>query len=59
MALHNMVQVQDIDEDLEGEVTEECGKFGAVEKVIIYQEKQVGVVSVLKLIAIDLNSNLA
>jgi len=41
MILRNMVTVDDIDEDLEGEVTEECGKFGNVEKVIIYQEKQV------------------
>nr|CAB3265311.1 poly(U)-binding-splicing factor PUF60-like [Phallusia mammillata] len=40
MVLHNMVNVEDIDDDLEGEVTEECGKFGAVERVIIYQEKQ-------------------
>ena len=35
-----MVGVEDIDEDLESEVTEECGKFGNVRKVIIYQEKQ-------------------
>ncbi|XP_044514254.1 poly(U)-binding-splicing factor PUF60-like isoform X2 [Gracilinanus agilis] len=40
MILRNMVDPKDIDEDLEGEVTEECGKFGAVNRVIIYQEKQ-------------------
>ncbi|NWX10222.1 PUF60 factor, partial [Caloenas nicobarica] len=28
------------DDDLEGEVMEKCSKFGAVNKVIIYQEKQ-------------------
>lgn len=35
-----MVGPEDIDDDLEGEVTEECGKFGAVNRVIIYQERQ-------------------
>ena len=40
MILRNMVDAQDIDEDLESEVTEECGKFGAVNRVVIYQEKQ-------------------
>ncbi|XP_075437234.1 poly(U)-binding-splicing factor PUF60 isoform X2 [Ascaphus truei] len=40
MVLRNMVDPHDIDDDLEGEVTEECGKFGAVNRVIIYQEKQ-------------------
>ncbi|XP_061877374.1 poly(U)-binding-splicing factor PUF60 isoform X3 [Entelurus aequoreus] len=40
MVLRNMVGPEDIDDDLEGEVTEECGKFGSVNKVIIYQEKQ-------------------
>ncbi|CAK8689996.1 unnamed protein product [Clavelina lepadiformis] len=40
MVLCNMVDVEDIDEDLESEVTEECGKFGSVNRVIIYQEKQ-------------------
>lgn len=38
--LRNMVTVNDLDDDLESEVTEECGKFGHVNKVIIYQEKQ-------------------
>nr|XP_039271712.1 poly(U)-binding-splicing factor PUF60-like [Styela clava]XP_039271713.1 poly(U)-binding-splicing factor PUF60-like [Styela clava] len=40
MKLCNMVSVEEIDEDLEAEVTEECGKFGVVKKVIIYKEKQ-------------------
>ncbi|XP_061660641.1 poly(U)-binding-splicing factor PUF60 isoform X4 [Syngnathoides biaculeatus] len=40
MVLRNMVGPEDIDDDLEGEVTEECGKFGSVNRVIIYQEKQ-------------------
>ncbi|XP_017488412.1 PREDICTED: poly(U)-binding-splicing factor half pint-like [Rhagoletis zephyria] len=38
--LRNMVGAEDIDNDLESEVTEECGKYGNVRKVIIYQEKQ-------------------
>ncbi|XP_070774350.1 poly(U)-binding-splicing factor PUF60a [Enoplosus armatus] len=40
MVLRNMVGPDDIDGDLEGEVTEECGKFGQVKRVIIYQERQ-------------------
>ena len=40
MVLKNMVGVEDLDEDLESEVTEECSKYGNVEKAIIYQEKQ-------------------
>jgi len=35
-----MVGVEDLDEELESEVTDECGKFGNVKRVIIYQEKQ-------------------
>lgn len=35
-----MVSVEDIDSELESEVTDECGKYGAVKKVIIYQERQ-------------------
>lgn len=38
--MRNMVGPEDIDNDLESEVTEECGKYGNVRKVIIYQEKQ-------------------
>ena len=40
MILRNMVGPEDIDEDLENEVTDECSKYGNVERVIIYQEKQ-------------------
>lgn len=40
MVLRNMVGPEDLDEELETEVTEECGKYGHVNRVIIYQEKQ-------------------
>ncbi|KPM08253.1 poly(U)-binding-splicing factor PUF60-like protein [Sarcoptes scabiei] len=40
IVLRNMVSVEDIDSELESEVTDECGKYGAVKKVIIYQERQ-------------------
>lgn len=40
VVLKNMVGVEDLDDDLESEVTDECGKFGTVNRVIIYQEKQ-------------------
>ena len=40
MVLRNMVGPDDLDEELESEVTDECGKFGNVNRVIIYQEKQ-------------------
>ena len=35
-----MVTVEDLDEELEEEVTSECSKYGTVERVIIYQERQ-------------------
>ena len=35
-----MVDIDDLDEELEEEVTGECSRFGTVERVIIYQEKQ-------------------
>jgi len=38
--LRNMVGPEDVDEDLENEITEECGKYGEVEQVVIYNEKQ-------------------
>ena len=40
VVLRNMVGIEDLDDDLEGEVTEECGKFGQVNRVVIYQERQ-------------------
>jgi len=35
-----MVGPEDLDDDLESEVTEECSKYGDVERAIIYQERQ-------------------
>ena len=35
-----MVSVEEVDEDLEEEITEECTRFGEVSRVIIYQERQ-------------------
>lgn len=35
-----MVGIEDLDDDLESEVTDECGRYGVVNRVIIYQEKQ-------------------
>lgn len=40
LVLRNMVTIEEIDEDLEEEVTEECSRFGEVNRVIIYQERQ-------------------
>ena len=40
MVLQNMVTEEDVDEDLEEEVTSECSKHGSVERVVIYQERQ-------------------
>jgi len=34
------VSVEEVDEDLEEEITEECTRFGEVSRVIIYQERQ-------------------
>jgi len=40
MILRNMVGSDDVDEDLESEVVDECSRYGNVNRVIIYQEKQ-------------------
>ncbi|CRK94545.1 CLUMA_CG008047, isoform B [Clunio marinus] len=38
--LRNMVGPEEVDDALQEEIQDECSKFGAVEKVIIYKEKQ-------------------
>jgi len=40
LCLKNMVGSEEVDEQLQEEIEEECGKYGDVENVIIYQEKQ-------------------
>merc|ERR1719186_1685873 len=40
LLLKNMVGPEDVDEDLQAEIEEECNKYGKVENVIIYQERQ-------------------
>ncbi|KAL5022515.1 hypothetical protein ScPMuIL_001670 [Solemya velum] len=40
LILRNMVGPEDLDDELKSEVTDECGKFGVVSRVIIYTEKQ-------------------
>lgn len=34
------MDAEDLDEELEEEVTGECSKYGTVQRVVIYQEKQ-------------------
>jgi len=40
VCLKNMVGAEEVDEQLQEEIEEECSKFGEVENVIIYQERQ-------------------
>ena len=35
-----MVGPEDVDEELQEEIQEECSKYGRVENVVIYQERQ-------------------
>ncbi|CAI7796018.1 unnamed protein product [Closterium sp. NIES-53] len=37
IVMRNMVTPEEVDDDLQSEVTDECGKFGKVERVVIYQ----------------------
>merc|ERR1719479_241271 len=38
--LRNMVSPEEVDDDLQDEISDECSKYGDVERVIIYQERQ-------------------
>ena len=40
LVLRNMVSAEDVDESLQEEIEEECNRYGKVENVIIYQEKE-------------------
>lgn len=40
MVLRNMLSADEIDGEVEAEVTEECENYGTVRKVVIYQERQ-------------------
>jgi len=40
ICLRNMVTPEEVDEELQEEISDECSKYGEVERVIIYQERQ-------------------
>merc|ERR1712088_828965 len=40
LLLKNTVDPDEVDEELHDEIQQECGKYGKVENVVIYQEKQ-------------------
>lgn len=40
LCLRNMIKADELDGEVEAEVTEECENYGKVTKVVIYQEKQ-------------------
>ena len=40
LCLKNMVASEEVDEQLQEEIEEECSKYGDVENVLIYQERQ-------------------
>ena len=40
LCLKNMVASEEVDEQLQEEIEEECSKYGQVENVLIYQERQ-------------------
>jgi len=40
LLLRNMVSHEEVDEELQNEIEEECNKYGKVQNVIIYQERQ-------------------
>lgn len=40
IVLKNMVNPDEVDEELSSEIEDECGKYGEIERVIVYQEKQ-------------------
>jgi len=40
VVLRNMVGTEDVDDQLQDEITDECNRFGSVKRVVIYQEAQ-------------------